>query len=104
METPKYFCLPRESDEKQSCRHGNWNTGCVKPQDVATMPLLVFLPPLLLPVGLCHNVNRFVASFLVPLLHFLHRMLYRVDCAEIKDATTANPKLKTSYKTSYCKV
>ena len=29
-----------------------------------------FLTPLLLPA--CHNVSRFVASFLVPLLYFLH--------------------------------
>ena len=36
---------------------------------LATLLILFFLTPLL---PACHNVNRFVASFLVPLLYFLH--------------------------------
>ena len=37
---------------------------------VATTPTLVFLTAFFLPA--CHNVNRFVASFVVLLLYFLH--------------------------------
>ena len=43
--------------------------------------LFIFLTPLLLPA--CNNVNRFVASYLVPLLFFfILSILYRVDDAE----------------------
>ena len=57
-------------------------TSCLPNVAIATISTLVFLTPRLLPA--CHNVNRFVASFLAPLLYFLH-FVYRVDGVEIKD-------------------
>ena len=54
--------------------------------DVATIPTLVFLTPLLLPD--CHNSNRFVVSSLAPMLYFFILSYFdRVDGVEIKDAT-----------------
>ena len=59
------------------------------------MPTLVVLTPLLLPA--CHNVNRFVASFLFlyrDVFSSSHRILYRVKGAKTKDTTAAFKSLR----------